>query len=217
MNPVGPTNVTINPMANKDYTLIIDQSGSMATNDMPGGLTRWKAVAETTFGIASKIVQFDPDGIEVHLFNNRVTSFQNVTPAKVAELFSENDPCGGTYLAPVLEKAMNAFFTRRDADKAKENGEIIIIVTDGEPSDKAEVAEKIINATHRLQPQDKLSVIFVQVGSAPDAKQYLNALDNDLKGYGALRDIVSVVTADKVGEKGLNRFLMDAIQETVTK
>lgn len=48
---------------NRDYTLIVDKSGSMSTADQPGGKTRWSAAQESTLALARKCEQFDPDGI----------------------------------------------------------------------------------------------------------------------------------------------------------
>ncbi len=52
----------------RDYTLIIDKSGSMATPDQKGGRSRWVAAQESTFALANKCEQFDPDGITVYVF-----------------------------------------------------------------------------------------------------------------------------------------------------
>jgi hypothetical protein len=56
-------------LENRDYTLIIDKSGSMATPDQKGGRTRWATAQESTFALASKCEQFDPDGITIYLLS----------------------------------------------------------------------------------------------------------------------------------------------------
>lgn len=39
---------------NRDYTLIIDRSGSMSTLDQPGGKSRWAVIQESTLALARK-------------------------------------------------------------------------------------------------------------------------------------------------------------------
>jgi len=46
-------------MQDRDYTLIIDKSGSMSTPDQPGGRSRWDAAQESTLALARKCEQFD--------------------------------------------------------------------------------------------------------------------------------------------------------------
>lgn len=49
----------------RDYTLIIDKSGSMSTRDQIGGSSRWAAVRESTLALARACEEIDPDGITV--------------------------------------------------------------------------------------------------------------------------------------------------------
>ena len=67
----------------RDYTLIIDKSGSMSTPDQRGGRSRWMEVQESTLALARKCEQFDPDGITVYLFSGRFKRYDDVTSAKV--------------------------------------------------------------------------------------------------------------------------------------
>lgn len=46
-------------LENRDYTLIIDKSGSMSLTDQPGGQSRWVAMQESTLALASKCEQLD--------------------------------------------------------------------------------------------------------------------------------------------------------------
>ena len=44
----------------RDYTLIIDKSGSMSISDRPGGKTRWDTAQESTMALARKCEEIDP-------------------------------------------------------------------------------------------------------------------------------------------------------------
>ncbi|HEY9702214.1 MAG TPA: VWA domain-containing protein, partial [Allocoleopsis sp.] len=123
-------------LENRDYTLIIDKSGSMSTPDQPGGKSRWDTAQESTLALARKCEQYDPDGITLYLFSGRFKRFENVTSAKVNEIFMENDPSGSTDLAGVLKDALDRYFKSKSQGTAKANGETILVVTDGEPDDR---------------------------------------------------------------------------------
>jgi hypothetical protein len=94
-------------LENRDYTLIIDKSGSMATKDKAGGLSRWQIMHESTLALASKCEELDPDGMTIYLFSGKFKRYDNVTAAKVSTIFQENEPNGRTDLAGVLKDATN--------------------------------------------------------------------------------------------------------------
>jgi uncharacterized protein with von Willebrand factor type A (vWA) domain len=118
----------------RDYTLIIDKSGSMSLRDQLGGKSRWEVMQESTLALASKCEELDPDGITVYLFSGRFKRYDNVTSSKVAQIFKENEPSGRTDLASVLQDATNNYFQHKAAGQTKPNGETILVVTDGEPT-----------------------------------------------------------------------------------
>ncbi|MFM6498686.1 MAG: hypothetical protein ACKPHF_17585, partial [Dolichospermum sp.] len=94
--------------------------------------------------LASKCEQLDPDGITIYLFSGKFKRYENVTSAKVSQIFKENDPSGTTDLAGVLQDALNNYFQRKAAGQTKPNGETILVITDGEPDDRKAVFEVII-------------------------------------------------------------------------
>jgi hypothetical protein len=74
-------------LENRDYTLIIDKSGSMSIKDQSGGPSRWQIMQESTLALASKCEEFDPDGITVYLFSGKFKRYENVTAEKVGTIF----------------------------------------------------------------------------------------------------------------------------------
>ncbi|MBW4644027.1 MAG: VWA domain-containing protein [Goleter apudmare HA4340-LM2] len=200
-------------MSDRDYTLILDKSGSMSTPDQAGGKSRWDIAQESTLALARKAEQFDPDGITVYLFSGRFKRYDDVTSAKVAQIFLENDPAGTTNLAGVLLDATNNYFQRKAAGKTKPNGETILVVTDGEPDDRKAVFEVIINATRQMDRDEELGISFIQVGSDPQATKFLKALDDQLQSVGAKFDICDTVTLDDLEEMSLADVLMNAIAD----
>lgn len=200
-------------LENRDYTLVIDKSGSMATTDQKGGRSRWVAAQESTLAVASKCEQFDPDGITVYLFSGRFKRYDNVTSSKVTQIFRENDPSGSTDLAGVLKHATDSYFERKAAGQTKPNGETILVVTDGEPDDRKAVMKVIIEASRRMERDEELAISFIQVGTDQQATRFLKVLDDELQGAGAKFDICDTITMEQMEDLSLSEVLLNAITD----
>ncbi|MGB3655078.1 MAG: VWA domain-containing protein [Rivularia sp. (in: cyanobacteria)] len=198
-------------LENRDYTLIIDKSGSMATPDQKGGRTRWVAAEESTFALASKCEQLDPDGITIYTFSGRFKRYENVTSNKVMQVFRENDPSGTTDLASVLKDATENYFKRKAAGETKPNGETILVITDGEPDDRKAVMKVIIETSRRMDRDEELAISFIQVGKDPHATRFLKVLDDEMQSAGAKFDICDTITMDDMEDYSLSEILLNAI------
>ncbi|BAU10709.1 von Willebrand factor, type A [Leptolyngbya sp. NIES-3755] len=199
-------------LKNRDYTLILDKSGSMSVSDQPGGRSRWEALQESTLALARKCEQFDPEGITVYLFSSRFKRYDDVTSNKVEQIFMENDPIGSTNLAAVLWDATQNYFQRKAAGKTK-SGETILVVTDGAPDDRRAVIDAIIRSTNQMERDEELAITFLQIGNDPGAKQFLAALDDQLSDVGAKFDICDTITMDDMADLSLAEVLMNAIAD----
>jgi uncharacterized protein with von Willebrand factor type A (vWA) domain len=197
----------------RDYTLIIDKSGSMSTPDQPGNRTRWQAAQESTLALARKCEQFDPDGITVYLFSGRFKRYDNVTSDKVDQIFRENDPSGTTDLAGVLKDATDSYLKRKKSGETKPNGEIILVITDGEPDDRKAVMRVIIEASRQIDRDEELAISLIQVGKDQTATKFLKVLDDELQNAGAKFDIVDTVTLDDMEGFTLSEVLLNAIND----
>lgn len=200
-------------LQNRDYTLIIDKSGSMATPDQKGGRSRWVAAQESTFALANKCEQFDPDGITVYVFSGRFKRYENVTSSKVSQIFMENDPSGTTDLAAVLQHATDSYFQRKKAHQTKPNGETILVITDGEPDDRKAVMKVIIETSRQMDRDEEFAISFIQVGNDPHATRFLKVLDDDLQGAGAKFDICDTITMEDMEDLSLAEVLLNAITD----
>ncbi|MBP5972993.1 MAG: VWA domain-containing protein [Brasilonema angustatum HA4187-MV1] len=200
-------------MSDRDYTLIIDKSGSMSTPDQVGGRSRWEMAQESTLALARKCEQFDPDGITIYVFAGKLKRYDDVTSAKVAQIFLENDPGGTTNLAGVLKDATNHYFQRKAAGQAKPNGETILVITDGEPDDRKAVFEVIINASRQMERDEELGISLIQIGSDPQATKFLKALDDQMQDIGAKFDICDTITLDDLEDMSLADVLMNAVTD----
>ncbi|NJO80875.1 MAG: VWA domain-containing protein [Cyanobacteria bacterium RM1_2_2] len=185
----------------------------MSTPDQRGGRTRWQEAQESTLALARKCEQFDPDGITVYVFSGRFKRYDDVTAAKVEQIFLENDPSGTTNLASVLQDAANSYFQRKAAGQTKPNGETILVITDGEPDDRKAVMEVIVNASRKMDSDEELGISIIQVGSDASATKFLKALDDQMQDVGAKFDICDTMTIDDMGDMSLADVLMNAIAD----
>ncbi len=191
-------------LENRDYTLIIDKSASMAKKDCEGGRSRWNVMQETTFGLASKCEEFSPDGITIYTFSSQFRRYDNVTASKVEQIFSENEPVGRTEMAKVLQDALKSYFRLKEQGLAKLGGETILVVTDGQPDHPQAVIQTIIDATQKIDRDEELAISFIQIGNDAEATKFLKTLDDDLQSAGARFDIVDTITIDEIEQEGIS-------------
>jgi Mg-chelatase subunit ChlD len=183
-------------LASRDIIIAIDKSGSMSTPYK--GTTRFGYAQEQTEAIARKAAEYDADGIDVIVFNNSHKQYSNVTPDKVAQVFKENEPSGGTNTADMLKAVFDGYFTRKTAGEAKPI--TLVVVTDGAPNPGTEAAVKqtIIDATKKMDADEEIGVQFIQVGDDAGARAFLKSLDDDLQGLGAKFDIVDTKNEEEM-------------------
>lgn len=189
----------------RDYVLAVDASSSMGM-PLPNGQTRWAAVAEAAFGLAQAVEKLDPDGIEVYTFASKIREFGSATAVTVAEIFNNNEPFGSTNLAGLLNEVL----------LKKWQPEVpltLLVITDGQPDDKAAVAQAIVAATKKMSLDEQLAITFVQIGNDAGATSFLKFLDDELTGMGAKFDVVDTFPATSFGDRSIEDVLIAAIQD----
>ena len=195
----------------RDYTLIIDCSQSMATLEKSEGKNRWELVQESILAIASYCEQYDPDGITLYLFSDQFERYEKVTSDKVIYIFQHHQPAGKNRLSPVLKDATDHYFGRRATQQTKINGETIIIITSGELENPSFLKQIIIDAANQLNRDEELAIELIQVGSNSNVTQFFHTLDDDLQRQGAKFDICNTITLSDLGSLSLTDVLLQAI------
>ena len=198
---------------NRDYTLLIDKSSSMAGSDPSAAKSRWEIARDATQALAETCEKMDPDGITVYLFSGRFRRYDNVTSSKVAQIYDNNEPMGPTDLASVLQDALDNYFNRKVVNATKPNGETLIVITDGAPTDYKSVMRTIIGASQKMDRDEELAISLIQVGNDKKAAAYLKALDDQLQSAGAKFDIVDTITVEDMQGMSLSDVLLSAITD----
>ncbi len=194
----------------RDYTLIIDKSGSLA-DDSGNGKTLWEVAKESTIALAEKCDEIDSDGITVYLFSSNFKRYDNVTVDKVKEIYAQNEPMGKSELQPVLNDALNNYFERKAQGKNKPNGETLLVITDDIPNEPKEIIRTIIDASQKIDRDEELGISFIQIGKNKKATKYFKALDDQLQEAGAKFDIVDTVTLEDMQSMSLSDVLLNAL------
>lgn len=175
-----------------DFIVAIDVSGSMANTDCPGNMSRFDFAMEKTRQFCKEADKIDADGISLLMFGHKVTSYENVTNAKVEEIIASAKPDqSATFTGMVIQRAW-AEHVNNGNDRS-----IVLIVTDGEPTNEQQVFEAIAEITKVMKSPDDFRICFLTVG-VPNAGlvKFLKKLDDDVPG--AKYDIVKVLALDDV-------------------
>lgn len=172
-------------LSNLDVHVLFDKSGSMSEPDTPTGQSRWLYAREFVAGLVTDLGSYDEDGIDITVFDNSFGLNDHVTPNAVFGVFNKYKPGGGTTMAPPLKAALDLAASRWSDKK-----QLIVVITDGQPTDAAQVAQVIINATQGMDRDSQCAISFLQVGSDANATKFLQQLDDELQSRGAKFDIV---------------------------
>ncbi|MCB1136592.1 MAG: VWA domain-containing protein [Chlamydiia bacterium] len=221
----GSLPIEKSPLADRDYVVAVDHSGSMKRIEASENMPRWSLVAEAVQGLARAVTQWDPDGIDLVLFDTDVTHHRKVNAEQVREIFERKPPDHGmTHMAGALELAFNDYFANRD-DKVGIKGCTVIVVTDGAPylnlhrnkakhfdSSLKKAAKSALDQLRRAQGQlrqpGELKVVFFQVGQDEDATEFLNKVRAEFP------TLATVASIDDMERKGLKKMLEETLQIT---
>ena len=196
--------MTTNNLANFDFQVLIDTSGSMGSSD-PGKIgTRLQRAKESVIGLVGELSQVDEDGLGIIFFGGEtVTHFPGVKSTVDVETAFNRRASGGT---PTAEALAKAFEVAGKSDKP----DFVIVITDGEPNNRQAVKDVLIKQANSQNADGDLTVLFIQIGDDAAAGAFLTQLDDDL--VGAKFDIVDKKTqAEADAYPTLAALIEDAI------
>ncbi|ELR14258.1 von Willebrand factor, type A, putative [Acanthamoeba castellanii str. Neff] len=160
----------------RHFTLLIDKSGSMTTRDCPNGRSRWELAKDAAKAFAQVCCTFDADHtVDVFFFGSRgKDEHMAVRSGSDIEARFARGPTEGTYLAGCLQKAIELV--------PYDQLHTIMVITDGEASDKGPLEKVLVEASHKIARDECLAISFIQVGQDKGARRFLKMLDDDLTG-----------------------------------
>ena len=181
---------TTNNLANFNFLILIDTSGSMGSNDAGKVGTRLQRTKESVIGLVGELSQVDEDGIDVIFFGGEtVTHVPNVKSTADVDAAFNRRASGGTPTADALTKA---FEVAGRSDKP----DFIVVITDGEPNNRQAVKNVIIEQANSQDTDEELTILFIQIGDDPSAASFLADLDDGLHAEFDIVDTMTQVKAD---------------------
>lgn len=173
-----------------DFAIGVDTSGSTdRTSHRLPGKTRLQEMQEEAGRIVRAAGKYDSDGLTLVRFSSHAQTIDGVTPDRIDSTFREFSSAGNTNLGACIRE-----FTKKAVSTTKPF--VGFIFTDGEASDPDDVLASIREAADATKGRPKFGIVIVQTGNDPDAKKYLNKLDNELGAQG-VPDMIAVVTEDE--------------------
>ena len=205
--------MTTDELKKYDFIVLVDKSGSMSTQDCPGGKSRWEYAQENVLAIARECQNYDSNGITVGVFANKLKLYENVTDGAgmLENIFRENQPGGSTDTASALNTVIQEYLSYKDSPASKPI--IVVTITDGQPDSESDLVKVIVNATKKISSREEIGLEFVQIGKDAHAHEFLDRLDNNLTKERAKLDIVNTVTADDLGDKLISDVLIASLTE----
>jgi hypothetical protein len=206
-------------LENRDYTVIVAKTAARVAHAPPGFENRWVAAETAVLALVHKCQDLDPDGITVYISstnhpNGTFKQYRQVTSDRLDQVFRENYPPDALNLLDGLHAALEDYFTRKATGQTKPNGEIIVVLIDGEPPDRRAIVKEIVQATYKIDRDQELGIGFVQIGDDLIARGFLDALDENLRSaVGAKFDIVNTKVLEEIKTDCLTDFLLDIIRD----
>lgn len=191
-------------LINHDLVLIIDRSGSMKSGNGILGLSKWQWCSEQSANLAKAVTNVD-SSISIIFFNDKYKVFEKVDASDIPTLFSQYRPVGDTRLALPLQETLNNYFQKRERPL------VILVITDGMPSDPKSIALVLNNAKQQLKYSGEVTVIVMLIGEM-NASQLNERFGQASTKTGGI-NILRVIPFDKLSELGFEKALADELSE----
>lgn len=206
-------------LQDRDYTVIFARTAPAYPTPPPEISERWSAAQTAVLNLVQRCEVLDPDGITLYVScrgesdDCQFRKYEHVTSDNLTAAVEENYPPEEIDLQVVLPKALQSFLSRKANQTTKANGEIILVIIDGEPKGRFDIARSIMQTSQQLEHGAELGIGFVQIGQDPIAQGFLQLLDDDLKAAGAKFDIVDTKAIATITPHSLADFLLDVLND----
>ena len=202
----------------RDYTVIVAKTARSVAHAPPGFEARWTAAYGAIIELIHACEKFDQDGITLYVSSRDQTKgtfsqHHHVRSDQVEAIVTANFPPTTVDLLEGLQLSLEAYFHRKATGTAKHNGEIIVVLIDGEPHNRSDVVKLLVEASQRIDLDSELGIGFAQVGDDVLTRGFLKSLDEDLRSSaGAKFDIVHTRVLEQIYPACLTEFLRDIIR-----
>lgn len=205
-------------LASYDCALLIDCSGSMGDririkNLSPDGrlLSRWNWCRQESLALLREGGSLFPHGITIVPFTGTFTVISASRADRIARVFEDYTPDGGTNIAAPLAYMLSDYFKRKNSSRSA-RPLAIAVLSDGEGNPDS-LRHVIVSATQQMSDPREVLVTFLGVDESEAGRPVIEALDNDLVKSGARFDIVDSRSFSELRRYGLLKMLVAALIE----
>lgn len=190
----------------------LDVSGSMMTNDCPGNMQRVEYAKEKATSLIYEATKWDSDGIDVITFGRTTKAYLNLSGSAGAEIVSNlkaNE--SKTDTAALIKHAWS-----RHQDIGSSDNTVLIIVTDGDPSDREAVITAIREIALQLDGSKgkAFAMTFLTVGEIePDLQEFLTLLDDTLDAKDSRGEPIDIVDVKKLADVNFEQAFEGALND----
>lgn len=214
----GTLNAGLSLLNQHDTVIIVDRSLSMKEKDCPRAdfygdkkISRWEWCQQQMANLANRAASFYNNKVRLVLFSDSAKTFDGAYLGNIPSLLKSVRPYGGTQTAQVLQRELSNYFARRHASPESVKPLVVVIITDGKPSNMQALKETVIDATHRMRYADEISITYLTIGNEENSVAVANELDNGMVAQGALYDIVQTRDFTHVQASGIASVLQDTL------
>jgi len=175
--------------------IVIDDSLSMQEGNL------WEQAREALAGIVDIANQYRSKGTDIHFMHGDDFAPNMRSKAEVNALFNRVLPEGpDTPTGAKLGQIIDHYLPLIEHGDSTHEPITVVVLTDGLPTDQADLERVIVDAAHRLDRhhvrRDMFGIQFVQIGTDPAASELLHTLDDHLVTRYKIRDIVDSTPYD---------------------
>jgi Mg-chelatase subunit ChlD len=175
--------------------IVVDDSMSMQEGSL------WEQAREALAGIVDIANQYGSKGSDIHFMHQDDYAPSMQSKAEVIALFNRVLPEGeDTPTGAKLGQIIDHYLPLIEQERCTHEPITVLVITDGLPTDQAELERVIVDAAHRLDRRrikhDMFGIQFVQIGTDPAASELLHTLDDHLVTRYKIRDLVDSTPFD---------------------
>jgi len=195
LNLVPDREIGLRRLAEIKTVIVVDDSMSMQEGNL------WEQAREALAGIVDIANQYGSKGADIHFMHSDDYAPNMQVKSEVIGLFNRVLPEGDdTPTGAKLGQVIDHYLPLVEHERSTHEPITILVITDGLPTDQADLERVIVDAAHRLDrhhvKQDMFGIQFVQIGTDPAAAELLHSLDNHLVNRYKIRDMVDSTPYD---------------------
>lgn len=198
-------------LENRKFTLILARDGNPARLPPPSLVKAWTQAEQILLMIAEKCHHLSPNNLDLYVASDPYYCYEKVLPHHLKHIFQHPYAPPEINLYEPLNVVLNDYFQYRNQGPEYLHGQIIIVAIDCEPPNRKALIQLLVDASHRLEHETEIGILFARVGDCPMAKAFLQTLDDHLHRAGANFDIVDTQTLMHLSEDTVTHFLLGAL------